>query len=719
DSFIIDRSASYDPAAYPKFEGWKVDREKASDCCLWDGIGCDDITGHVISLDLSSSCLFGSINSSSSLFQLLHLRSLNLADNDFYGSLIPSALGHLLTNLTHLNLSYSAFSGPIPSSISNLSKLSSLDLSVNAGLEIRNPDFKALVRKLDNLQVLHLDLVDMSSTVPNDILAISSSLVSLSLRECYLQGEFPTRIFQLPKLEVLVLDTNPNLTGHLPEFHSTTPLRKLSVSDCNLSGRIPSSLQNLTQLVYLNLGANSFSVQDTSSLSWMGHLAKLTHLSLESSNLTGEIPSSFANLTNLSILNLRWNQLTGPMRAWLGNLTQLTAFYASQNELQGMLPKSLSELRKLEILELSYNKLNGPVEFRELHKLYYLDLSWNFLSSSAKTSLNDSFSMDEYCDKKFEGWNQASDCCLWDGIECDDVSGHVITLDLTSSRLSGSINSSSSLFQLLHLRSLNLAFNHFDYSSIPSVLGHLLPNLAHLNLSYSMFSGPIPSSISNLSKLSSLDLSGNVGLGHIPSSLQNLTQLVYLGLGGNSFGVQDTSSLSWMGHLAKLTHLYLDHSNLSGEIPSSFANLTNLSVLDLSSNQLAGPLSTWMGNLAELTYLSLGSSNLTGEIPSSFGNLTNLSVLDISFNHLAGPLSTWLGNLTQLTEFWAQYNELQGTVPRSLLEFRNLEVLDLSHNKLNGPVEFRELQKLYHLDLSGNFLSLNAKTNINATFPKL
>ncbi|KAJ4835444.1 hypothetical protein Tsubulata_031664 [Turnera subulata] len=52
DSFIIDRSASYDPAAYPKVEGWKVDREKASDCCLWDGIGCDDITGHVISLDL-------------------------------------------------------------------------------------------------------------------------------------------------------------------------------------------------------------------------------------------------------------------------------------------------------------------------------------------------------------------------------------------------------------------------------------------------------------------------------------------------------------------------------------------------------------------------------------------------------------------------------------------------------------------------------------------
>ncbi|KAJ4826996.1 hypothetical protein Tsubulata_031504 [Turnera subulata] len=249
-----------------KLEGWN----QASDCCSWDGIECEDVTGHVISLDLTSSCLSGSINSSSSLFQLLHLRSLNLADNDFNRSSIPSALGHF-PNLTHLNLSNSGFSGPIPSCISNLSKLSSLDLSWNAGLEVKtNPDFKTLFRKLGSLQVVHLDRVDMSSTVPNDILANASSLVSLSLRWCYLRGEFPTRIFQLPKLEVLFLDGNPNLTaGHLPEFHSTTPLRELSVPSCNLSGHIPSSLQNLTQLVYLDLSDNPFSVQETSSLPWM------------------------------------------------------------------------------------------------------------------------------------------------------------------------------------------------------------------------------------------------------------------------------------------------------------------------------------------------------------------------------------------------------------------------------------------------------------------
>ncbi|KAJ4830507.1 hypothetical protein Tsubulata_047413 [Turnera subulata] len=230
DGFIIDER--WFNSCDPKVEGWKVDGGggEASDCCLWDGVDCDDITGHVISLDLSSSCLYGTVNSSSSLFQLLHLRSLNLADNYFYESLIPSAMG-LLTNLTHLNLSYSVFSGPIPSAISNLSKLSSLDLSRNIGLELikTNSDFKTLLRKLGNLQVLHLDDVDLSSSLPDDILANSSSLVSLSLMSCNLQGEFPfSRIFQLPKLEVLLLDYNPGLTGHLPEFHTSSPLRKLS-----------------------------------------------------------------------------------------------------------------------------------------------------------------------------------------------------------------------------------------------------------------------------------------------------------------------------------------------------------------------------------------------------------------------------------------------------------------------------------------------------------
>ncbi|XVE90664.1 hypothetical protein DITRI_Ditri20bG0095300 [Diplodiscus trichospermus] len=94
ESFIIDKRASAaSSSAYPKVDNWKF---QGVDCCSWNGIECDLITGQVIGLDLSGSCLYGSISSSSSLFHLVQLQMLNLAFNDFNYSVIPSALGNLL-----------------------------------------------------------------------------------------------------------------------------------------------------------------------------------------------------------------------------------------------------------------------------------------------------------------------------------------------------------------------------------------------------------------------------------------------------------------------------------------------------------------------------------------------------------------------------------------------------------------------------------------------
>ncbi|PKI45935.1 hypothetical protein CRG98_033734 [Punica granatum] len=107
-------------------------------------LGCDEETGHAIVLDLSSSCLDGSIGSRSSLFRLAHLQRLSLADNDFDRSRITSGFGRL-SGFTQLDLSGSSFSGhllnlsyvnissEVPRSVANLSPLRTLilDLSVS------------------------------------------------------------------------------------------------------------------------------------------------------------------------------------------------------------------------------------------------------------------------------------------------------------------------------------------------------------------------------------------------------------------------------------------------------------------------------------------------------------------------------------------------------------------------------------------------------------
>ncbi|XP_027769645.1 receptor-like protein Cf-9 [Solanum pennellii] len=91
---------------YPKTSSWNMSR----DCCLWDGVICDDMTGHVIELDLGCSRLVGTIDSNSSLFQLSHLQRLNLSWNEFHGSHISPEFGRF-SSLTHLDLYNSNFSG--------------------------------------------------------------------------------------------------------------------------------------------------------------------------------------------------------------------------------------------------------------------------------------------------------------------------------------------------------------------------------------------------------------------------------------------------------------------------------------------------------------------------------------------------------------------------------------------------------------------------------
>ncbi|KAJ6315990.1 hypothetical protein OIU78_019295, partial [Salix suchowensis] len=159
-SLVIHESASSDPSAYPKVASWKVDGE-SRDCCSWDGVECDRDSGHVIGLDLSSSFLYGSIDSNSSLFHLIHLRRLNLADNDFKNSEIPSEIRNL-PRLFDLNLSMSVFSGQIPAEILELSKLVSIDLRLNS-LKLQKPGLQHLVESLTNLEVLHLSEVNISA----------------------------------------------------------------------------------------------------------------------------------------------------------------------------------------------------------------------------------------------------------------------------------------------------------------------------------------------------------------------------------------------------------------------------------------------------------------------------------------------------------------------------------------------------------------------------
>ncbi|XVE51998.1 hypothetical protein DITRI_Ditri02bG0085000 [Diplodiscus trichospermus] len=90
-------------------------------------------------------------------------------------------------------------------------------------------------------------------------------------------------------------------------------------------------------------------------------------------------------------------------------------------------------------------------------------------------------------------------------------------------------------------------------------------------------------------------------------------------------------------------------------------------------------------NPHRITILNLSSSALSGEIPPSIVNLTQLLYLDLSNNNLTGPVPEFLTDLQSLTLLNLERNALNGSVPSELIEKSNrgLLQLNLDGNQIN------------------------------------
>ncbi|XP_031286470.1 receptor-like protein 7 [Pistacia vera] len=682
--------------------------EEDYDCCSWEGVTCDLVTGHVIGLDLSCSWLSGNIPSNITLFLPLQLKRLNLAYNDFNFSQISSDFGQL-TSLTHLNLSSSNFSGQIPSEVSHLSKLVSLDLSSNFYNEnhrliIERIVFDRLVQNLTVLTDLALDDVDMSAIVPSSLMNLSSSPTSLSLWGCKLQGNVPESIFRLPNLKILWLGGNFNLTGNFPKVNWSSPLKLLDVSDmslseqvpnsisnlvslrelhlnnCTLVGSVPASLGNLTQLAYLSLYSNKFNGHIPSFLS---NLAKLRMLGLSNNNFIGEFPDIFHNLTQLSLLSLSSNQLTGPIPSWLSTLPSLHAIFLDDNRLNGSIPSSIFELVNLTDLSLSSNNLTGIVElhlFSKQKNLQYLDLSHNSLSINTTFKANSSFpqlyylslsgcNLSEFPSVFKANWPfpqlhylYLSGCKLSEFPSVLRSANQLVSLDLSDNKISGQIPNWMGGVRMDTLSYLNLSHNNLTrIDQLP------WKNLHILDLGFNLLQGsiPIPPPF-----LTVLFFSNNKLTGKIPHMICNMSAIEILDLSSNS---------------------------LSGKIPTCMGNYSNLHVLDLQKNKLYGTIPRKFAKGSPLRTLNINENELEGPIPRSLVNCTKLQVLDIGNNKVNDTFPYWLESLPELQVLVLHSNQFYGSVrgcSKTKHCFPKLKVFDLSNNKFGGPLPARYFENL-------------------------
>nr|XP_048321763.1 receptor-like protein 43 [Ziziphus jujuba var. spinosa] len=550
ESFVVDKFTSSYEGAYPKVLQWN---KNASNCCLWDGIRCDKETGHVIGLDVSSSCHFGSINSNSTLFNLLHLQRLNLADNDFNYSQIPSAIRQFpgpipsslgkLTELTKLDLRENSLSGYVPSSLQNLTRLKHLGVD-----DIQKSDpLLSWIGNLTQLVILFLHQNEFYGTTPQSLSKLMNlkflSLVVDNLGHGMVKFDVFSKMKSLSMLDLKNIDTSfqfekGNMNASFPKF------KVLRMSSCNLI-EFPDFLRNQSKLESLSLAGNML----RGPLPIPPPLIK--EFDVSKNMLSGEILPHYCNLTSLDYLDLSGNNLSG-------NLALLDL---SDNKLQGQLPRSLSNCKKFEGLVVSKNQLIDvfPSWLGALPYLRVMVLSHNgFYGAIGKVEKDLEFTK----------------------LQVMDLSFNNFVGDLPSEYIS-SLNSMKDTDVASKIRSyMNFitSYNVTKDRGVYIVIGYWVEvtlkgretqttiqnNFAFIDLSSNKFEGEIPELVGNLTALCSLNLSNNMLTGPIPTSLGNLKELESLDLSNNNLSGKIPQQ---MNQLAFLAYLNVSHNNLIGPIP--------------------------------------------------------------------------------------------------------------------------------------------------------
>ncbi|KAJ0954590.1 putative non-specific serine/threonine protein kinase [Helianthus annuus] len=520
------------------------------DCCKWERVGCDHATGRVVSLHLRRT-----FRDDYYLFDRAGLfvedDNLDSVDEDYYleGDEVNSCLTELV-NLKHL------------------------DLSGNDFYRIRIPEFIGSFKHLRSSKLTNLHLLDISDNSLQGVVS-EDLFANLSMLK-YLNADYNNKLFfnisraWIPpfQLKVIRLSSCKIEDGFPHWLRTQRKLEELVLSNTSIYGPLPTWLRHLPIIHALDLSHNKLTGPLMNLPSAYDAIYESGGVLLLQNNLsTGFIPRWLCTRTDLEILDLSRNRLTGKIPSCMWNLS-LDVMLLSSNKLSGVIPSPLGLNPSLEWLQLNDNNLNGelPRDFRYFINLKVLDLGENKISGSIPKWIGENVTMLGVLrlhKNNFTGRIPHSLC----------KSQQLQIIDLAHNNLIGSIPHCFGELDGMKGKSFH-GFHLLLYG-----YGDVMQVLKGVSLDYTK----------TLQVVINMDLSSNKLVGEIPRELMALDALLGLNLSYNHF---------------------------SGGIPKNIGNMKSLNSLDLSANKLNGTIPPSMAALNFLSYLNLSHNNLSRQIPT-------------------------------------------------------------------------------------------------------
>ncbi|KAL2781173.1 toll-like receptor 3 precursor [Daubentonia madagascariensis] len=597
---------------------------------------------------------------------------LNLTHNQLRR--LPSANFTRYSQLTILDGGFNSISKLEPELCQKLPLLKVLNLQHNELSQLSDKTFMFCM----NLTELHL-MSNSIQKIQNNPFKNQKNLIKLDLSHNGLSSTKLGTQVQLENLQELVLSNNKihELRSEELDFLANSSLKKLELSSNQIKEFSPGCFHAIGKLFGLFLNNAPLGPGLTEKLCLELSSTSIRNLSLSNTQLYTTSNMTFAGLkqTNLTTLDLSHNNLNV-----IGN-------------------DSFAALPHLEYFFLEYNNIQhlSSYSFHGLINVRYLNLKQFFtrqIISLASLPKIDDFSF------------QWLKCLEYLNMEDNDIPG------IKSNMFTGLIN-----LQYLSLSN--------SFTSLRTLTNETFLSLAHsplliLNLTKNKISKIESGAFSWLGHLKVLDLGLNeIGqelTGQEWRGLENIFEIYlsynkYLQLTSNSFASVPSlqrlmlrrvalknvdSSPSPFHPLHNLTILDLSNNNIANINEEMLEGLGKLEILDLQHNNLArlwkhanpgGPV-YFLKGLSHLHILNL-ESNGFDEIPAEvFKDLTELKSIDLGLNNLNILPPSVFDSQVSLKSLSLQKN-LITSVEKNVFgpAFKNLSNLDMSFNPFDCTCE--------------------------------